>query len=206
MENKYLLPGRFIDSRHPAIRQFSDRCTAGADSEREAITEIYYAVRDEIIYDPWHIGPDEYYYRASDCLHAGRGFCIPKSALMAACARHAGIPARVGYADVRNHLRTPKLESLIDGDIYVWHSYVEVMLDGQWIKATPVFNLELCQRFHVKPLEFDGSRDSLFQEFDQKGRRHLEYVRMRDHFQDVPYDRIVEDFRRYHPRWLHHRD
>jgi transglutaminase-like putative cysteine protease len=198
----YYNPGEFIDSTHPEIRKFADSCMATAENERQAVINIYYAVRDGITYDPWYIGSAEHYYRASDCLQAGRGFCIPKAALMAACVRHAGIPARVGYADVRNHIRTPKLEALIDGDVYVWHSYAEVYLDRQWVKATPAFDLNLCRRFDVHPLEFDGYHDSLFQEFDRRGRRHMEYVKMRDNYQDVPYAQIVRDFRKYHPRWL----
>ena len=34
---------------------------------------------------------------------------IGKASLLAACARAIGVPARVGYADVRNHLTSPRL-------------------------------------------------------------------------------------------------
>ena len=34
-------------------------------------------------------------------------------------------------------------------------------LEGKWVKATPAFNIEMCTRFGVKPLEFNGVDDSL---------------------------------------------
>jgi transglutaminase-like putative cysteine protease len=142
------------------------------------------------------------YFRAGDCLRAKRGFCIPKAALLAAAARCVSIPARVAFADVRNHLATKKVLELIGGDLFIWHSYTELHLEGRWVKATPAFNLSLCQRFGVHPLEFDGRHDSLFHEFDQAGRKHMEYVKDRGHYIDVPYETILRDFRKTYPRWM----
>jgi hypothetical protein len=113
-----------------------------------------------------------------------------------------GIPARVGYADVRNHLSTQKLIDLIGGDLFIWHGFTELYVEGRWVKATPAFNLSLCKRFGVLPLEFDGRHDSLFHEYDQGSRRHMEYVRQRGHYPDVPYDTIIADFKKMYPRWL----
>jgi transglutaminase-like putative cysteine protease len=163
---------------------------------------LYYAVRDQILYDPYHFGEAPSYFRASDCLRAKRGFCIPKAALLAAVARSVGIPARVGFADVRNHLSTKKLLELVGSDLFIWHSYTELFLDGQWVKATPAFNLSLCKRFCVRPLEFDGGQDSLFHEYDQGGRQHMEYVRQRGHYPDVPYEEIIAEFKQAYPRLL----
>lgn len=198
----YLVPGVFVDSDDADVIAFARRASDGARDVRDSVIRIYKAVRDAIYYDPFLVGPDPRYFRASDCLRTGRGFCIPKAALMAACARAIGVPARVGYADVRNHLTTPKLEELVGGNVYTWHSYTDLHLDGKWVKATPAFNLELCERFGVHPLEFDGIEDSLFQEFDREGRRHMEYVRYRGVYADIPYDTIIEAFERNHPRWL----
>ena len=198
----YLVPGVFIDSDDADVRAFAARRAAGADGALARAVRLYYAVRDEIPYDPYYVGADRAYFRASDCLRAGRGFCIPKAALLAAAARALGVPARVGYADVRNHLTTKRLAELVGGDLYVWHGYTELHLEGSWVKATPAFNLSLCERFGVRPLEFDGRQDSLFHPLDRAGRRHMEYVRERGHFADVPYEAIVRDFDRAHPRWL----
>jgi transglutaminase-like putative cysteine protease len=198
----YLAPGEFIDSSDPDVQAFAQQRTAGATDAVSRAVKLSYAVRDEILYDPYYAGEARSYFRASDCLRAGRGFCIPKSALLAAAARSLGIPARVAFADVRNHLSTKKLIELIGSDLFIWHSYAELHLDGRWVKATPAFNLTLCQRFGVRPLEFDGRHDSLFHEYDLGGRRHMEYVRLRGHYPDVPYAEIIAEFRQAYPRWM----
>jgi transglutaminase-like putative cysteine protease len=198
----YLAAGEFIDSSDPDVQTFAEKTTAGATDGVARAVKLYYAVRDEILYDPYYAGEARSYFRASDCLRAKRGFCIPKAALLAASARAVGIPARVAYADVRNHLSTKKLIELVGGDLFIWHSFTELYLEGQWVKATPAFNLSLCTRFGVRPLEFDGRRDSLFHEYDQGGRRHMEYVRQRGHYPDVPYEAILADFKKEYPRWM----
>lgn len=198
--------GRFIDSDTAAVRAFARRSAGTAPSERERAVNLYYAVRDGVVYDPYYVGRDPRYFRASECLRAQRGFCIAKAALLAACARALGIPARVGFADVRNHLTTPKLTELIGGNLYRWHSYTELYLRERWVKSTPAFDRSLCERFGVHALEFDGGEDSLFQEYNKAGDRHMEYVRERGSFADVPFETIVEDFATHHPRWLANRE
>jgi transglutaminase-like putative cysteine protease len=198
----YLAAAEFVDSSDPDVRAFAQETTAGGPDSVSRAVKLYYAVRDEIFYDPYYAGEARTYFRASDCLRANRGFCIPKAALLAAAARSVGIPARVGYADVRNHLSTKKLLELIGGNLFIWHGFTELYLEGRWVKATPAFNLSLCKRFSVRPLEFDGRHDSLFHEYDHGGRRHMEYVRERGHYPDVPYDMIIADFKKMYPRWL----
>ncbi len=197
-----LAPGVFIDSDDAEVRAFARGATAGAGDAISRAVTLYYAVRDGVLYDPYYVGEPRVFFRASDCLRAKRGFCIPKAALLAAVARAAGVPARVGYADVRNHLSTKKLIDLVGGDVFYWHGFTELYLEGRWVKATPAFNLSLCERFGVRPLEFDGRHDSLFHEYDRTGRRHMEYLREHGSYADVPYDTIVAEFRRLHPRWL----
>jgi hypothetical protein len=71
-------------------------------------------------------------------------------------------------------------------DLFVWHGYTSIHLDGRWVKATPAFNVELCDKFKLRPLEFDGREDSIYHPFDLAGNRHMEYVRERGEFADVP--------------------
>jgi transglutaminase-like putative cysteine protease len=137
--------------------------------------------------------------RASHVLEIGVGWCVTKAALLAAAARAAGIAARVGYADVRNHLSTERMRQTMKTDLFVWHGYTELWLDGAWVKATPAFNIELCDRFGLLPLEFDGRSDSLYHPFDKAGHRHMEYVNEHGSFDDMPLARIVEDFDRVYP-------
>jgi transglutaminase-like putative cysteine protease len=194
----FLAPGRYIDSDHPQVAAFAARHAAGA-SELERAVALYYAVRDGVRYNPFLDFTDEATYRGSHCLATGQGFCVGKAALLAAVARAAGIPARVGFADVKNHLTTPALRERMGTDLFVYHGYTELLLEGKWVKATPAFNLELCRRFKVKPLEFDGREDSIFHPFDEDERRHMEYLRDRGSHADVPVAEIMQAFREAYP-------
>ena len=196
---RYLKAGTFIDSDDPAVRDYA-RAAAGAGDDTARAVRLYYAVRDDIRYDPYGIELSPEGFRASRCLARGKGFCITKAALLAACGRAAGIPSRVGYGDVRNHLATPKLIETMGSDLFVYHGFTEMFLGGRWVKATPAFNLSLCERFGVKPLEFDGIADSVFHPFDAAGRRHMEYVRQRGSYADVPFEKISADFHAHYPR------
>jgi transglutaminase-like putative cysteine protease len=197
----YLKPGRFVDSDHPAVIDFTKKNCTGT-TEREKAVSLYYAVRDRIRYNPFQNFTLDDTYRASVCIEQGSGWCVPKAALLAACARAVGIPARVGYADVRNHITTPELTAKMGTDLFVFHGYTDLLLDAGWVKATPAFNLSLCTRFRVKPLEFDGRTDSLFHPFDQDNRRHMEYVRERGTYGDVPADEIRRVFSETYPKYF----
>ena len=197
--SEYLSAGRFIDSNAPSVVTFAQDATAGAGNDAERIKRLYHAVRDGIVYDPYVDLSDPANYRASDVLAAKRGFCIGKASLLAASVRAVGIPARVGYADVRNHMTSPRLYEKIKTDVFTWHSYADIQLNGHWAKATPAFDLALCQRAGVTPLEFDGEEDSLLQPFDASGRRHMEYLKDRGTYADVPFETIMTDFRVQYP-------
>ena len=123
-----LAPGRFVDSNAPSIEAFAHRVTAGLRDETDRIVRLYRAVRDSIVYDPYVDVFDQQNYRASSVLAAGRGFCIGKSAVLAATARVIGVPARVGYADVRNHLTSRRLRERTKSDIFIWHSYADLCI------------------------------------------------------------------------------
>ena len=196
--NEFLQPGRYVDSAHPAVIDFSEKNSVGNGELARAVA-LYYAVRDAIRYNPFLDFSKEETYRASHCISAGEGFCVGKAALLAACARAAGIPARVGFADVKNHLTTPALRERMGTDLFVYHGYAELLIEGKWVKATPAFNIELCRRFRVKPLEFDGREDSIFHPFDEQDRRHMEYLRDRGSHADVPVAEIMQAFREVYP-------
>ena len=195
---EFLESRRYIDSGHPAVVAFSKKNAVGKNHLERAVS-LYYAVRDGIRYNPFLDFSKEDAFRASACLEAGEGFCIGKAALLAACARVDGIPARVGFADVKNHLTTPALRARMGTDLFVYHGYTELLLGGKWVKATPAFNVELCRRFKVKPLEFDGREDSIFHPFDEDERRHMEYLRDRGSHADVPVAEIMRIFREVYP-------
>jgi transglutaminase-like putative cysteine protease len=190
--NTYLSPTAIIDSDHPVVRAFAERTLrATEDSARARAVRLYYAVRDGIWYDPYQPFHRPEHYRASRVLQVGRAFCVGKAALLCALGRACGIPSRVGFADVRNHLTTRQLRDFMGSDLFVFHGYTEFRLDGKWVKATPAFNIELCRRHRVAPLEFDGFGDSLFQPYNEASQRFMEYVREHGGFQDIPVERLV---------------
>ena len=195
----FLQPARFIDSDAPNVRNFARAAVSGESDAVARAVALYRAVREAVIYDPYVDLTSPSSYRASEILALGRGYCVGKASLLAAAARSIGMPARVGYADVRNHMTSPRLYELIGTDIFRWHSYADLFVEGCWVKATPAFNASLCERLGVSVLEFDGRSDSLFQQFDRSGRRHMEYLLDRGTFADVPFDAIVDDFREHYP-------
>jgi transglutaminase-like putative cysteine protease len=196
---EFLNSSSFIDSVAPAVSAYAHQQTAGIKDDRDRALALYRAVRDGIRYDLYIDYTDAANFRASGVLAAGRGFCVGKAALLAAACRAVGIPARVGYADVRNHMTSPRLHALTQTDVFFWHAYADLYIDGTWVKSTPAFDRELCLRVGMPPLEFDGRSDSLFQELDSEGRRRMEYLQDRGTFADVPFDTILAEFRKSYP-------
>ena len=195
----YLCPTELIDSDHPAVIEFARR-TVG--EEREAIPKalkLFYAVRDGIRYNPYSVELTREAFKASATLERGYGFCITKGILLAAVGRVVGLPTRLGYADVRNHLATKRLLEVMGTDLFTYHGFAEFHLEGKWVKSTPVFNLSLCEKFNVLPLEFDGRNDSIFHPYDKAGRKHMEYVKDRGQYADVPFDDIKANFLEVYP-------
>jgi transglutaminase-like putative cysteine protease len=191
-----LKPAPFIDSDAENVVAWSRQVCGDEQDDVAKAVRLYYAVRDGITYTPYCDFRSPETYRASACLARGSGFCVAKAALLAAVARAAGIPARVGFVDVKNHLCTPRLRALMGTDVFVYHGYAELYLRGAWVKATPAFDRGLCDRFGVVALEFDGLSDSLFHPYDRSGRRHMEYVRERGAYTDVPTGDIMAIFER----------
>jgi transglutaminase-like putative cysteine protease len=189
-QQNFLSATYFLDHDAPTVSQFALETCTGISGEREKAVALYYAVRDGIRYDAYKIDFSREGFRASRALADGYGFCISKAALLSAAARRVGIPARLGFGDVRNHLSTEKLRSKMKTDLFIFHGYSELLIDGRWVKATPAFNLTLCTKFGVLPLDFDGRTDSLFHPFKADGSLHMEYVRDRGTFDDVPFDLI----------------
>ena len=195
----YLAPGTFVDSAHPAVVEYARREAGDATTPRDIAVRLYYAVRDGIRYDPYRIDLRPAGMTASRALENGYGFCITKAALYAAALRVHGVPARLGFADVRNHMTSARLRATMGTDLFSYHGYTDVWLDGGWVKATPAFNQTLCERAGTKSLEFDGLADSILQPFDLSGRRHMEYVQERGTYADLPLAAMIEVWDQIYP-------
>ena len=196
----WLAPTWFIDSDSDAVAGFAADAVGDRADPTDKAVALFHAVRDGIRYDPYASSREPESFRASTVAHSTANWCVPKSVLLAAAARNQGIPARLGFSDVRNHLTSEKLSESMGTDLFIWHGYAELLLDdpaaeGQrWFKLSSAFNIELCEKFGVKVLEFDGTDDALFHPFDEAGNRHMEYVNQRGSFDDLPLDRIHADF------------
>ncbi len=195
----YLRPGIYTDSDHPDILAYAQRITAEIDSPKAQAIALYRSIRDEFRYYPYHLILKPYALKASYLLSKDYGYCVEKSNLFAACLRALGIPAKLCYANVRNHLATEKVEDYLRTDLMVFHGFVDLFLEGKWVKATPVFNAQLCERLGVAVLDFDGENDAVFQESDKSGRPFMDYVHDYGCFADLPFELFVSELRRHYP-------
>jgi len=192
MDKKYLAPTAIIDSDNKIIIEYANDTVidAGEDPIEKAV-KLYYAVRDGIWYDPYYPFYLAEHYRASNVFKSGRGFCISKVSLLCALGRACNIPSRIGFATVRNHLATPKLIEFLGSDLFVYHGFTEFYLAGKWVKATPAFNVELCKKHNVIPLEFNGREDSIFQTYNMETKAFMEYLEFHGIYADIPVDVIL---------------
>ncbi len=195
----FLEPGFYVESSAPAVVAKAKKTVAGLTSKRQKAIALFDLVRDTIRYDPYTMSLDKRDYLATTILQQPSNWCVPKAILLTALARAARIPTAVGFADVRNHLNTEKLRNLMGSDLFIYHGYAAFWLDGRWVKATPAFNMEMCDRFGVRPLIFDGENDALFHEYNTNDDRHMEYVNDRGLFTDAPVDEIIAEVRRQYP-------
>jgi transglutaminase-like putative cysteine protease len=197
MKAEYLTPTAIIDSDHETIINLVENLTAGCgeDPVQRAI-RVYYYVRDEIRYDPYVPFHLPEHYRASTVLKNRRGYCVSKATLLCALARAAGIPARIGFATVKNHLATRQLIEHLGSDLFVCHGFTDLYLSGKWVKATPAFNSELCKLFGVPPLEFDGTTDSIMQACNSQQMPFMEYLEYTGTYSDVPVQIILKEWKK----------
>jgi transglutaminase-like putative cysteine protease len=190
----WLTPTWFIDADDPAVVAFAAEAAGDATDPTDVAVRLFYAVRDGFRYDPYNVDHAPERFRASSVVASSSNWCVPKSVLLTAAARARGLPARLGFADVRNHLTSEKLRAQMGSDVFAWHGYSELLLDGRWHKLSTAFNIELCDRFGVKALDFDGTGDALMHPYDKAGNRHMEYLNQRGSFDDLPLHLILADF------------
>ncbi len=200
-DSTFLETTEFLDWQHDDVQRFTAEAVGHVVDPAQRASLIFTAVRDKIWYDPYSTDDDPDHYRASYVATTSRAYCVPKAVLLTAAARAAGIPARLGFADVRNHLQTDTLRDRMGGtDVFVYHGYSELLIDDRWVKATPAFNAELCARFGVPPIDFDGRHDALLHAHDGTGSTHMEYLNDRGWYHDLPFTEIITELHtRYGP-------
>ncbi len=196
---EYLRPTSYIDCDNRQVIDYTKLVVENRHSDVEKAKALFYAVRDGIRYDPYNIDLRPEGLRASAALSKGFGFCVTKALLLAAAARVEGIPSRLGFADVKNHLNTERLRKLMQTNVFAFHGYTDLLLDGRWVKATPAFNRTLCERFDVAPLDFDGKNDAMLQQSNRAGRQYMEYVNDHGLFADLPYELMMATWAKHYP-------
>jgi transglutaminase-like putative cysteine protease len=194
----FLRPTGFIDWQHPSITEFVKKTTSAHKSEKEKVVDLYLAVRDSILYDPYHLILNPEKISASLTLERGTGYCIEKSLVLAAAGRALGIPSRLGFSIVQNHISSKKFVDMLRTDKFVFHGYNEFWINNKWVKCTPAFNKSLCEKFDTKPLDFDGENDSIFQEYNG-GKKYMNYLHEYGQFDDLPYDLFVAELMKHYP-------
>ncbi len=194
---KYLRPSSTIDSDNEAIKKKAADLTKGKKTAEDKAKSLFYWVRDNIKYNP--LVPVEIFedYKASKTFYRGEGFCVEKAAVLAAFARAADIPARLHLADIRNHLVSGRVREVLGTNLFTYHGWTELHIGGKWVKATPAFDLKMCQENRIIPVEFDGKNDAIFPSHNMDGKLHIEYVADHGHRVDVPVDEILA-------AWLKH--
>jgi transglutaminase-like putative cysteine protease len=192
--DEFLRPTPFMDFDTPAVARVAKEIVNGYDPSEKAsmATKLFYFVRDKIPYRVLWGLPTRKYLKASETLARGYGFCIPKAILLAALARANGIPSRLHFADIINHLASENLQKAMGSKLFVFHGYAELFLDGAWLKVNPAFDLALTETKGYFPVEFNGTRDAVFQQTDKLGNPHFEYVKDRGTYADVPFKEIVD--------------
>ncbi len=198
---KYLRPTKFIDFNEPEVQEFVNSCIREDCDTNENMIRLYYKVRDSIIYNASDMLFETPFFKASSTIERGFGFCIPKAILLAAVARAIGVPSRLSFVDVTNHIASERILERLQTNVFVFHSYTDLYLNGKWVKATPTFNISMCEKFDVEPLDFDGKNDSLFQQFDKKGNKYMEYLYNHGTFDDLPYEKMLNSFKKAYPHF-----
>ena len=187
----YLKPTPTLDFDHEAVREAVGGAAARSGNDVEKAKALFYFVRDHIRYNV-HVPrfqPED--FKASATLARGEGFCIQKAVLLAAMSRAAGIPSRLGFAVIQNHLLPEKISRILKNNEIPDHGYAELYLREKWVKATPAFDLQTCLDNGFVPVEFDGENDARFSRLNRDGDPHIEYVAYRGTYPDLPFDEIA---------------
>ena len=192
----------FFNFDHVKVVEFAEHFAGKYKDPLKIAINLFYAVRDEIAYNPYTVLDGAVTLKASYCLRKNEAYCIPKAVLLGACARYFKIPARLGFADVINHLASKKLLKWLKSDVFTMHGYTELYLNNKWVKVSPAFNKEVCERFGVEALEFDGVNDAMLQEYSPDGTKHMEYIKKHGSFNDVPLDFFIKNVKKHYPHIL----
>ena len=188
---EYLKPTFTIESASDLIRAKACDLTDGQKDTKEKAISLFYFVRDQISYNMYVPNCLLEDFRASIIFQRGDGYCVQKAVLLTALARATGIPARLGFADVLNHMLPKRIVDMRGTNILLYHGFTELYLGERWIRATPAFDINMCTKYRIIPVEFNGKDDAKFHPNTKDGKPHIEYVKEHGHFPEVPIAEIL---------------
>jgi transglutaminase-like putative cysteine protease len=169
----YLNPTYYIDYDSPLVKEKAEKFLSSFPEEKARA--IFYFVRDRVIYTPYSPFYLPEHYKASMILERGSGYCVQKAILLTALARANNIP-------------------------FVFHGYNELYINGRWVKITPTFDIGMCKKLNLRPVEFDGQNNATFHTHDLNGQKHIEYIKDYGHFTDLPFEKMMSSFRRHYTK------
>jgi transglutaminase-like putative cysteine protease len=188
---KFLKPTPYVDCDAEPVKEKSREIVRGITAQRDKAVRIFYAARDGIMYTIYGKRSLPEHFRASFILAAGEGYCVQKAILLVALARAALIPARLRFAAIRSHLMSKEMLEKRGSNLFPYHGYTDLYIEGSWVKAAPTFDLVSCMNAGLRPVDFDGQHDALLPSMALNGRPHIEYIEDRGFFEDVPFDAIM---------------
>ncbi len=195
----YLEPGEIIRSDDPQIKSLAASIVEGQTDDAGRAKALFYWVRDQIRYTMLLPSDRPEYFRPATIVERGEGYCVQKSALMVGLLRAVGIPARMVFTDFINHRLPDEVREVLGTNKFVYHGYVELYVENRWIRCTPVFEKELCEKLEAKTVEFDGRNTSILPRTDKKGRLHFEYTKEHGVRADVPFDEMMAAWAEVYP-------
>jgi transglutaminase-like putative cysteine protease len=193
----YLNESKNIDFKSEAFIEFMKKGNLSGNSKEKAL-QWYLFVRDAFLYDPYHLDLRSSSLTVSHIVSKKRAWCVEKALVFTAGCRAMGIPARLGFGIVQNHLGADQLEHYLKRKEIVFHGYAEVFLNGKWVKCTPAFDRRICAINKIEPLNWNGEDDSLFQAFSGDN-KFMEYLHFYGEFAEIPFELMHTEMEKHYP-------
>ncbi|WP_107038862.1 transglutaminase-like domain-containing protein [Brumimicrobium mesophilum] len=196
-QQKFLKATPILEVNHKSTFELISTIDTSLTTKQQAIA-LYNKVRDGFVYNPYHLDLRSEKLKSSVVLQKSKAWCVEKSIVLATGLRALGIPSKLGYGIVVNHIGVEKLTAALRREEIVFHGYVSAFLEGKWVKCTPAFDPLICKLSGVEALAWDGENDSLFQAY-QGNQKFMEYKHFYGEFDDVPVELMNAEMQKYYP-------
>ena len=142
---RYLQPSVTVQSNDPSILRTARQIVAGAASPSEQVARLIRWMQDNVEKTPLDV------FSALDVLETRKAECQGHAYLYTAFARALGIPTRIVNGIAYSQ----------DYGGFLYHSWTESFLDGNWVAVDPTFSQIVADATHVKLIEGESLADLL---------------------------------------------